>query len=258
MAENEKKTDKPANDTDRDLAKDGAEDESAAYKQPDEEVQARETAGPLGGEDAVDVGPADRPDSDNAGEESIGESIDHVEEDISSEFERIRELEHELSSLKDSALRAMADAENVRKRAEREIADARKYGPVPLARDLLSVSDNLRRALEATPEDQIGDNELLKNLRAGVDMVEKELQDALKKAGVKEVTPELGEKFDPNLHQAMFEMPTGEHPPGTVAQVVQAGYVLHDRLLRAAMVGVAKAPPQNDSGGGDGGGGDAA
>lgn len=169
----------------------------------------------------------------------------------------VAELEAELAEVKDNALRALAEAENVRKRAERQVADANRYGAVSLARDLLSISDNLRRALEAAPPADDG-NELLANLRAGVEMTENELQQTLARHGVKEITPALGEKFDHNQHQAMFEVQTDDYPPGSVAQVMQAGYMLHDRLLRAAMVGVAKAPAdlaqdkpeQADEGGG--------
>jgi molecular chaperone GrpE len=171
---------------------------------------------------------------------------------------RIAELEAELAEVKDNALRAMAEAENVRKRAERQIADAGRYGAVGLARDMLTISDNLRRALDAAPADAGDGNELLANLRAGVEMTEKELQQALARHGVTEITPRPGEKFDHNQHQAMFEVETDEQPPGTIAQVMQAGYMLHDRLLRAAMVGVAKAPAQvaaaeKSETGGDGG-----
>ncbi len=154
----------------------------------------------------------------------------------------IAELEAELAEIKDNALRAMAEAENIRKRAERQVADANKYGAVGMARDMLTISDNLRRALDAAPADAAAGDALLANLRAGVEMTENELQQALARHGVKEITPTPGEKFDHNQHQAMFEMETDDYPPGTVAQVMQAGYMLHDRLLRAAMVGVAKAP----------------
>lgn len=154
---------------------------------------------------------------------------------------RIAELEAELAALKDSSLRALAEAENIRKRAERQVADANRYGAVSLARDMLSISDNLRRALDAVTPDAAGGNEMLTNLRAGVEMTENELQQVLQRHGVKEITPTPGEKFDHNQHQAMLEMQTDEYPPGSVAQVMQAGYMLHDRLLRAAMVGVAKA-----------------
>ena len=154
---------------------------------------------------------------------------------------RIAELEAEVSNMRDQALRALAEAENTRKRAEKQSQDASRYGAAGLARDILSVADNLQRALDALPPAADSDSDLLKNLRAGVEMTAKELQEALARHHIKAVEPH-GEKFDHNLHQAMFELESDEHPPGHVAQVMQVGYTLHDRLLRPAMVGVAKKP----------------
>ena len=163
---------------------------------------------------------------------------------LTAEEQRIVDLETEVAELKDRALRALADADNARKRAARDVADSRKYGATGLARDILSVADNLGRALEAVPEIPREEDENLFNLRAGVDMTRQEMLQALERHGVKKVTPETGERFDHNRHQAMFEVPTDELAPGAVAQVVQDGYVIHDRLLRPALVGVARKPPE--------------
>lgn len=163
---------------------------------------------------------------------------------LTAEEQRIVDLETEVAELKDRALRALADADNARKRAARDVADSRKYGATGLARDILSVADNFGRALQAVPEISREEDENLFNLRAGVDMTRQEMLQALERHGVKKVTPETGERFDHNRHQAMFEVPTDELAPGAVAQVVQDGYVIHDRLLRPALVGVARKPPE--------------
>ena len=147
----------------------------------------------------------------------------------------------EAAQLKDQLLRALAEAENVRRRAQREREDAAKYAIANFARDVLQVSDNLHRALDAIPAAALAEDEALKNLHEGVSATERQLDSALERHQVKRVWP-MGEKFDANLHQAMFEVPTAEQAPGTVVQVMQAGYLIHDRLLRPALVGVAKQP----------------
>ena len=153
--------------------------------------------------------------------------------------DRLAELEAEAARYKDQALRAMAEAENIRKRAEREREDAAKYGVSQLARDLLPVADNLRRAIESVGAEPPQDPALA-GLLTGIQATERELMTALERRGIRRIEP-VGEKFDPNFHQAMFEVPTNDQPPGTVVQVLQPGYIIHDRLLRPAMVGVAKA-----------------
>lgn len=168
---------------------------------------------------------------------------------LTEEQKRIVELEEEIAELKDRSLRAMADADNAQKRAAREVADSRKYGATGLARDVLTVADNLGRAMQAVPEVSQEEDENLFNLRTGVDLTLKELIQALERHGVQKVTPEPGERFDHNRHQAMFEVPTDEMAPGCVAQIVQDGYVMHDRLLRPALVGVAKKPPKESESG---------
>lgn len=148
------------------------------------------------------------------------------------------------ADFKDKLLRSLAEMENLRKRTEREVADSRQYAVTGFARDVLQVADNMHRAL-----DSIG-NELresadakVKALVEGIDLTERELDKVLDKHGVKKFSPE-GEKFDPNFHQAMYEIPDSRVPPGTVAEVIQAGYMIGDRVLRPAMVAVAKAAPK--------------
>jgi molecular chaperone GrpE len=145
----------------------------------------------------------------------------------------------EAAQMKDQALRAMAEAENTRKRAVRDRDDAQKYGVTNFAREMLTVADNLRRALEAIPAETLQTDEALKTLYDGVAATERQLEAALGKQQIQRIWPE-GERFDSNFHQAMFEVPDTGKPAGTVVQVLQAGYKIHDRLLRPALVGVAK------------------
>lgn len=153
-------------------------------------------------------------------------------------------LEQENSELKDRILRTLAEMENLRKRTEREVADARAYSVAAFARDVLGVADNIQRALEATGDewrqqaDPAG-----RALLEGVELTERDLQKMLEKYGVKRLEP-LGQKFDPHVHQAMFEVEDASVPAGTVVQVLQAGYVIGDRILRPALVGVAKGGPK--------------
>jgi len=154
----------------------------------------------------------------------------------------VAELVREAAEYKDKLLRTLAEMENLRKRTEREVADARLYGNATFARDVLQVADNMQRAFEAMgPELRQRNDPKVKALVEGVELTERELLKVLEKHGVKKFSP-AGEKFDPNFHQAMFEMESAELPPGHVAQVIQAGYTLGDRVLRPAMVAVAKAP----------------
>jgi molecular chaperone GrpE len=152
-------------------------------------------------------------------------------------------LEAEVASLKDQLLRSMAETENVRRRAQREREEGVKYAAVPFIKDLLGVADNLQRALESVPEEQVADNEPMKNLRLGVEMTLKELQSVFDRHGIQTITP-LGERLDPHLHEAMYEVEDPAKPAGTVVQVIQSGYRLHDRLLRPARVGIAKGGPK--------------
>ena len=155
-------------------------------------------------------------------------------------------LEAELATLKDQLLRALAETENLRRRFERERADVAKYAMAGFARELLSTLDNLRRALESVPADAERDDDTLKNLLAGVGLTERELLQSFAKHGVRKIEP-MDVPFDHNLHQAMFEVEGTGKPAGTVVQLLQTGYMLHDRLLRPAMVGVAKARPEDSN-----------
>ena len=150
--------------------------------------------------------------------------------------------EAEIAELKDRLLRTLADMENLRQRTRREVEEAQTFAVTRFARDLLEVADNLRRAVESAPKD--GASEPVRNLVAGVEMTEQSLLSVLERHKVRKVVPAVGERFDHKLHQAMFELPTAELPPGTIAEVMAPGYVIGNRLLRAAMVGVAKAPPE--------------
>jgi len=150
----------------------------------------------------------------------------------------------EVAELKDRVLRTLAEMENLRRRTQREVEDARKFAVTGFARDLLEVGDNLGRALASVPVEAREGSDFMKNLVLGVEMTQRTLLSTFEKHQVRRVEPQRGERFDHNLHQAMFEVPSTELAPGTVAEVVQAGYVIADRLLRPALVGVAKAGPQ--------------
>ena len=152
----------------------------------------------------------------------------------------------ERDALKDQLLRALAETENMRRRSEREAETARKYGHTQFARDLVGAIDNLARALTSAPEDKSSLDESVQSLLTGIELSWTEIQSAIEKHGVQQINP-LGEKFDYNFHQAMFEVPTNDQPPGIVLEVVQHGYALHDRLLRPAMVGVSKAADNADT-----------
>ena len=153
-------------------------------------------------------------------------------------------LEAEKAELKDKLLRALAEMENLRRRVEKDLADARAYGVTRFARDMLDVADNLRRALDSLPAEARATAEgAFKALIEGVDLTERDFLKKMESHGVRKITPE-GQKFDPNLHQAMFEVPDESKPSGTVTQVVQAGYVIGERVLRPAMVGVSKGGPK--------------
>ncbi|WP_340116415.1 nucleotide exchange factor GrpE [Pelagibius sp. 7325] len=165
---------------------------------------------------------------------------------ISPDEDPVALLEGEVASLKDQLLRAMAETENVRRRAQREREDSVKYAAAAVVKDLLAVADNLQRALESVPADLAAENEQFGNLRLGVEMTQKELLSVFERHNIRSINP-LGEKLDPHLHEAMFEMEDPEKPVGTVVQVIQPGYRLHDRLLRPARVGISKGGPKAGS-----------
>ena len=164
--------------------------------------------------------------------------VENEDEDISIE-QKVENQNKQIKELKDQLLRSLAESENLRKRTIKEIADAKKYSHISFIRDLVPSVDNLERALEAVPDDKSQLSEPIKNLVIGLEIVEKEILNTFEKHNLKQINP-LGEKFDYNLHQAMFEVPTNEKEPGYVVEVSQKGYLLHDRLVRPAMVGISK------------------
>src|SRR6266571_6593711 len=185
------------------------------------------------------TGPAGRPANDRGDDFGDADSRDFPDEGTTgSPEERLALVETELADTKDRLLRALAEAENVRRRFQREREDAQKYAISGFAKDLLTVVDNLRRALDAMPEAEVTDPRT-RSLLDGVAATERELLAAFERHGLKRIDPK-GERFDHNLHQAIFEAERPGAPAGTIIEVLQPGYVLHDRLLRPAMVGVAK------------------
>lgn len=151
-------------------------------------------------------------------------------------------LAAENAALKDRILRTLAEMENLRRRTEKEVADSRAYAVTKFAADMLTVADNVRRAIESVPADR-RDGEAVKPFLEGVELTERDLLNTLERHGIRKVEPK-GERFDPNRHQAMFEVEDPSVPAGTVLQVMQAGYVIGERVLRPAMVGVAKGGPK--------------
>jgi len=152
-------------------------------------------------------------------------------------------LAKEVAELKDRVLRTLAEMENLRRRTEREIADSRAYAIAGFARDLVGVADNIQRALDAARDSGVVLEGPAKALVDGVELTERELLKVLEKNGVRKFDPH-GQKFDPNLHQAMFEVPDARVPSGSVVQVIQPGYMIGDRVLRPALVGVSKGGPR--------------
>jgi molecular chaperone GrpE len=162
------------------------------------------------------------------------------------ETDRVATLEAELVRMKDHMLRALAETENIRKRAQKEREDATKFAVSSFARDMLEIADNFRRALDAIPAEAREDSPLMKTTIEGIEATERVMLKLFEKHGIRKLEP-LGEPFDPNFHEVMFEAPVPGKPAGTIIQLVDPGYVLNDRLLRPARVGIAKADP------GDGG-----
>lgn len=169
---------------------------------------------------------------------------DEAAANAEAESSRIEQLVNENAAIKDQMLRLAADMENLRKRTQRDVADAKAYSIANFARDMLSVSDNLRRALDAIAPEALETDANVKALAEGVEMTERAMLLALERHGVTKLEPE-GQRFDPNFHQAMFEVPNPDLPNNTVVQVVQTGYAIGERVLRPAMVGVSKAAPKD-------------
>lgn len=198
------------------------------------------------GKDEAEAARNEPANDDDAG----GEEGDVLE--FAADHQAFLRLAEENEELKDKALRIAAEMENLRKRTARDVADARSYSIAGFARDMLGVADNLRRALDAIPADALEAGESgLTGLAEGVEMTARDMLSTLERHGVKKLSPK-GEKFDPNFHQAMFEVQNPEVANNTVTEVVQEGYVIGERVLRPAMVGVAKGGPKEKPAGGDG------
>ena len=194
------------------------------------------------------------PDTEAVDEATIREDCTEFQDDDAIEPDepenREEELELKISELKDQLLRAVADSENIRKRSEREKEQTRKFGIANFAKDLLSIADNLGRALDAAPKNEDIKDDAIKNFVIGIQMTEQELQKAFDNNNIRKIDP-IGEKFDYNFHQAMFEVEETDKEPGVVVQVLQPGYAIDDRILRPAMVGVSKAKDDKKSAGVD-------
>ena len=177
-------------------------------------------------------------------EENVSEeSKDQEEAEISSE-ELIEKLNEEITSLKDQRLRAIAELENFRKRAEKDQSDALKYGISNFAKEIIDIRDNIERA-QSSISDEAKSNESIKSVIEGIDLIAQSVISTFEKIGIKKIES-LNEKFDHNLHQAMMEIENDDLEPGTIVQELIPGYTLHDRLLRPAMVGVSKKSKKND------------
>ena len=197
----------------------------------------------------LEEGVKEQKDTDLANEEIEKENHETALNDEDESYEENQEtteedkLKEEIKLLKEEKIRVLAEMENLRKRFDREKIDSIKYGSVNFARDILSPGDNLERALSViNQEDE--HSQSIKNLIEGLKMVQKEFSSALEKNGISKINS-INEKFDPNLHQAMMEVERDNLDEGIVVQEIQTGYMMHDRLLRPAMVGVSKKPKQN-------------
>lgn len=155
----------------------------------------------------------------------------------------LEDMQAENDKMKEQVLRAMAESENTRRRLSKELDDARKYSVSKFAKEMLTVSDNFRRALDAVPEEKKAQDEALKTLMDGIEATERQLEAILERFGIKKMESPLEKPFDPHVHQVMMEQEDPNKPAGMVLQVLQAGYMIHDRLLREAMVVVAKGGP---------------
>lgn len=183
---------------------------------------------------SVNAGGATEPGTTSPGDHPIEEAAPPQ-----SESAALAELQSENAALKDRLLRALAETENVRRRAERDLGDMRQYAVAKFAADLLPVADNLERAIASVPAETLRDDGIVKALLEGVELTEKELLRALERHGVTKLLP-VGERFDPNFHEALFEVPDPTVPDGTVSRIVEPGYSIGTRPLRPAKVGVAR------------------
>lgn len=216
------------------------DDKKFATDDATQDTEASADAPPL-----AEAGEDEAADGAAQAQEATGDEAGEAEDDIDGGGEAedsTARLEAELDQTRDRLLRAMAETENLRRRAVRERDDAAKYAISGFARDLLTVVDNLRRALDSLTEELRGDDSLA-GLISGVEITERELLSAFERHGIRPIDPR-GEKFDHNFHQAMFHVESSDQPAGTIIEVVQVGYVIAGRLLRPAMVGVAKTANQ--------------
>ncbi len=212
--------------------------------EPATQTPAQPTGNGAGGADAAPPADAGAGTAD-AGAAMAGPNLE------SEQADRIAALESEVASLKDQSLRALAELENTRRRAQRERDDTAKFAVSGFAKELLAVADNLRRAIDSVPQEHRSDNEVLHNLLVGVEATERQLFAAFDRFGVKKIDA-MDQPFDPNYHQVMFELDNTGRAAGTIVQVLQDGYTIQGRLLREAMVGVAKGeagqePPRVDT-----------
>ena len=173
--------------------------------------------------------------------ESTAAPSPEAEDKPSEERDLRKELEEQVTALKGQVLRALADAENTRKRAQKEREEIARFGINTFARELLHISDNLKRAITSieAKEKETSDKEIISFIE-GVKMTERELLRTFERHGISKICPKIGDPFDHNKHEAMFEIETDEKPAGTIMEVMQEGYMLHDRLLRPSLVGIAK------------------
>jgi molecular chaperone GrpE len=192
-----------------------------------------------------DQDPLDAPRGDGAHESSLTSEASPTSSINEPEpFTEIENLLTENNALKDKVLRTMAEMENLRRRTEREVADAKSYGVTSFARDMLTFGDNLRRAIESvSAEEREAASAALKSFVEGIELTERDFLSRLARHGVKKIEPQ-GQKFDPNMHEALFEVPDPSAVAGTVVQVVESGYAIGDRCLRPAKVGVARGGPK--------------
>ena len=213
------------------MTEDPNKEETSDQISPDAETPTAESTVEAGAVDSAPEG-VDEAAGDPEGEESPWSSDNP--------------LEAEIADLKDKLLRSLAENENQIRRARRDRDDATKYAAANFARDMLGVADNIRRAMDAIPEGLNKEDDAVKGFLDGIELTERELLTKLERHGIKKISP-LGEKFDHDRHEALFEVPTNDAEPGTVMQVVEEGYIIHERLLRAARVGVSKAiqPPSS-------------
>ena len=177
-------------------------------------------------------------------EEQVSESPKEKEEEVISPEDLIEKLNEEITGLKDQRLRAIAELENFRKRAEKDQSDALKYGISNFAKEIINIRDNIERAQSSISE-EAKNNEAIKSVIEGIDLIAQSVVSTFEKIGIKKIES-LNEKFDHNLHQAMMEIEDDDLEPGTIVQELIPGYTLHDRLLRPAMVGVSKKTKKND------------